>query len=107
MEKVDAALRYAAKGWPVFPCRGKIPLTPHGFHDASTDAATIEARWRENPDALISVATGRAGRVVVLDIDVKHAGPNGWDALEEIGALPLLDTPMASTPSPNAAKYSG
>ena len=99
MEKVDAALRYAARGWPVFPCRGKIPLTPHGFHDASTDAATIEAWWRENPDALISVATGRASRVVVLDIDVKHAGPNGWDALEEIGALPLPDTPMASTPS--------
>ena len=99
MEKVDAAIRYAARGWPVFPSRGKIPLTPHGFHDASADAATIEAWWRENPDALISVATGRASRVVVLDIDVKHAGPNGWDALEEIGALPLPDTPMASTPS--------
>ncbi len=98
MEKVDAALRYAARGWAVFPCCGKIPLTAHGFHDASTDTATIEAWWRENPDALISVATGRASRVVVLDIDVKHAGPNGWDALEEIGAL-LPDTPMASTPS--------
>ena len=58
MTTLDAALRYAARGWPVFPCRGKIPLTPHGFHDASTDAATIEAWWRENPDALISVATG-------------------------------------------------
>jgi hypothetical protein len=34
----------------------------------------------------------------VLDIDVKHAGPNGWDALEELGAL-IPDTPMASTPS--------
>ena len=98
MTPLDAALRYAARGWPVFPCHGKIPLTPHGFHDASTDTATIEAWWRENPDALISVATGRASRVIVLDIDVGHAGPNGWDALEEIGA-PLPDTPMASTPS--------
>ena len=98
MKQLDAALRYAARGWPVFPCRGKIPLTAHGFRDASMDAATIEAWWRENPDALISVATGRASGVVVLDIDVKHAGPNGWDALEEIGA-PLPDTPMASTPS--------
>jgi len=95
----DAALRYAAKGWRVFPSRGKIPLTEHGFQNASTDAATIEAWWRKHPDALISVATGRESRVVVLDIDVKHAGPNGWDALGEIGALPLLDTPMSMTPS--------
>ena len=49
MTPLDAALRYAAKGWPVFPCHGKIPLTPHGFHDASTDAATIEAWWRKIP----------------------------------------------------------
>ena len=37
----------------------------------------------KHPDALISVATGRASGVVVLDIDVKHAGPNGWDALDD------------------------
>jgi hypothetical protein len=99
MTPLDAALWYAAKGWPVFPCRGKIPLTPHGFRDASTDAATIEAWWRKHPDALISVATGRESRVVVLDVDVKQPGPNGWDALEELGVLPLVDTPMSMTPS--------
>ena len=99
MTPLDAALRYAAKGWPVFPCRGKIPLTAHGFHDASTHAATVEAWWRHNPDALISVATGCASRVVVLDVDVKQRGPNGWDALEKLGVLPLVDTPMSMTPS--------
>jgi hypothetical protein len=99
MTPLDAALRYAAKGWPIFPCCGKIPLTPHGFHDASTDAATIEAWWRKHPDALISVATGRESRVVVLDVDVNQPGPNGWDALEELGVLPLVDTPMSMTPS--------
>jgi putative DNA primase/helicase len=99
MTSLDAALRYAAKGWPVFPCRGKIPLTPHGFHDASMDAATIEAWWRKHPDALISVATGRESRVVVLDVDVKQPGQNGWDALEELGVLPLVDAPMSMTPS--------
>jgi len=99
MTPLDAALRYVAKGWPVFPCRGKMPLTPHGFHDASTDAATIEAWWRKHPDAVISVATGRESRVAVLDVDVKQPGPNGWDALEELGVLPLVDTPMSMTPS--------
>ena len=30
---VDAALRYAELGYPVFPCvpGGKVPITPHGF----------------------------------------------------------------------------
>jgi hypothetical protein len=100
MTPLDAALRYAALfNWRVFPCNGKIPLTERGFHDASTDPATIEAWWGRYPGAMISVATGRASGVAVLDIDVKHAGANGWNALEELGALPLTDTPMASTPS--------
>jgi hypothetical protein len=100
MTPLDAALRYAALlNWRVFPCTGKIPLTDRGFHDASTDPATIEAWWGRYPGALISVATGRASGVIVLDIDVKHAGPNGWHGLEDLGALPLADTPIASTPS--------
>ena len=80
MSPLDAALRYAAIGWPVFPCRGKLPLTPYRFQNASTDAATIKAWWRKHPDALISVATGRESRVVVLDVDVKQRGPNGCDS---------------------------
>ena len=28
-----AALQYASRGWRVFPCKGKIPLTPDGQVD--------------------------------------------------------------------------
>ncbi len=94
----EAALRYARRGLPIFPCRGKVPLTSRGFKDATTDRSQIEAWWKEHPDALISVATGRISGVVVLDIDVTGSGKNGFDSLEELGEL-IPDTPIAHTPS--------
>ena len=57
-----AALAYAAKGWPVFPCISNaqgLPLEPNkrkapacdGFKDATTDIDQINAWWSENPDS--------------------------------------------------------
>ena len=66
-----AALQLAEEyGVPVFPCRpDKRPYTAHGFQDASTNLEAIEDWWRQWPDALIGVPTGRASRIVVVDVD--------------------------------------
>ena len=80
--KGKSAMYYADQGFPVFPCKPgrKDPLTTHGFHDASTNAAQIERWWNANPEANVAIPT--AG-LVVIDVD----GPaNEWPndrALEE------------------------
>jgi Bifunctional DNA primase/polymerase, N-terminal/Primase C terminal 1 (PriCT-1)/DeoR-like helix-turn-helix domain len=73
---LETALGYAGRGLPVFPCRarGKVPLTEHGFQDASTDTATVLAWWTQWPEANIGLATGAASGLVVLDVDVQHGG---------------------------------
>lgn len=60
---LDAALDYAARSWPVFPCepRGKRPLgrlVPHGLKEATTDPAVINGWWAKEPEANIGLRTG-------------------------------------------------
>ncbi len=71
---VAAALRYAELGYSVFPCipGDKVPLTPRGFKDATTDVAQIEAWWEKHPEANIGIPT--AG-LLVVDVD---GGDNLW-----------------------------
>ena len=73
---LSAALRYAARGWAVFPCqpRGKAPATAHGVHDATCDPAQIRRWWTRLPEANIGLACGPSG-LVVMDLD-------GGDGLE-------------------------
>lgn len=94
-----AALRLAAYGWPVFPCRpgSKEPATAHGFRDATTDPEWIRAWWRRDPSANIGIPTGAPGPDV-LDVDVKPGG-DGYGALERLkrtglcaGALAMVAT---------------
>ena len=100
-----AALRYAASGWPVFPCRPdgtpepdwKAPLTAHGFRDATADQAVVQAWWSRWPDANVALATGEPGPDV-LDVDIKPGG-DGFAALRALrdagvlaGALALVRT---------------
>jgi hypothetical protein len=42
---------HAAHGMAILPCAGKVPLTPHGLLDASTDPVQVARWWRAHPDA--------------------------------------------------------
>ena len=86
-----AALAYARRGIPVFPCepRGKAPLTYSGFWDATTDPRRIEAWWRRWPGANVGVPTGGRSGLLVLDVDPRDGGPESLAELErEGGSLP-------------------
>lgn len=111
-----AAMAYATQfGWRVFPLHsvdasgctcgaatctgtkpGKHPRTPRGCLDATTDADQIRAWWSQWPDANVGVATG--GGLVVVDIDPRHGGDEGFDDLtQRLGKIP--DTVEALTGS--------
>jgi len=85
-EVAQAALDYAHRGWPVFPCdpATKRPLLARnrdadgkpipgtgGVSKASTDAAQVAAWWAKWPRAMIGLAVGRAG-LLVVDFDPRR-----------------------------------
>ena len=98
----------ATRDIPVFPCTpgGKQPLTSHGFHDASTDLATVRSWWQRWPDANIGMPTGAASGVDVVDIDV-HSGDNGFAAFERARSASLTDgwAWLVRTPSGGVHAY--
>lgn len=79
----EAALEFAQAGVPVFPCVpfGKRPLTPNGFHAATTVEGVIARWWQQWPDANIGMPTGQATGVEVVDIDVRESG-SGFAAFQ-------------------------
>ena len=88
---IEYALRYAALGWAVFPCRpnDKVPATPHGCLDATTDPDQIRAWWSEAPNCNIGLACGEPSGAVALDLDARSGGTEFWAAaLDDNGPLP-------------------
>ena len=86
------ALGYASRSWPVLPvvAGAKVPITEHGFKDASTDPDQLRQWWHEHPDANIGIATGVASGLVVVDIDTE-AGAETWEGLQrQHGAIDTL-----------------
>ena len=87
---LEAALAYAANGFPVFPLHwptevgcscekatctnvGKHPLTRHGFMDATTDKEQIKSWLEAWPSANIGMPTGKASGFAVVDCDAEAA----------------------------------
>jgi putative DNA primase/helicase len=108
----DAALTYAARGWPVLPlhtptanagcsCRrdcshpGKHPRVRSGKDHAagSTDPRQITKWWRKWPDANVGIVTGAPSGLVVLDCDPRNGGDESLKAWRLAhGDLPVTPT---------------
>jgi Bifunctional DNA primase/polymerase, N-terminal/Primase C terminal 1 (PriCT-1) len=90
---LSAALKLAATGMAVFPCRvrDKRPATANGFKDASRDHEQIRAWWQSEPNFNIGIATGTMSSIFVVDVD----DDGGEHELCKLGVLP--DTVEAIT----------
>jgi hypothetical protein len=109
-DKANAALDYAARGWPVIPLHSwtskgctcgredcsspaKHPRTLHGLKDSSVDPVQLVAWWKRWPDTNIGLLTGVA--FDVIDID----GEEGMVAIN--AAAPWYGEPWDGGPTDN------
>jgi hypothetical protein len=65
----ESLLPFLARGLALFPVRGKVPLTPNGFKDASTDPVQLLDWYHRFPGCGWAAPTGAANGFDVLDAD--------------------------------------
>jgi putative DNA primase/helicase len=105
-DRLGAALKYAGRGWHVFPLYGsrghvctcgrpscsspgKHPRLSGGFKEATTDPEQVRAWWARWPEANIGVRTGVESGIVVVDVDPDSGGEKSLRRLEDLyGVLP-------------------
>lgn len=79
---LTSALRYARRGWAVFPLQGKRPFPgTHGHTDATTDRAAIRHWWNLWPTANVGIACNSTRGPIIVDLD----GPSGRRFIEGLG----------------------
>jgi hypothetical protein len=93
MASVSEEVRdYMARGWSIIPIRvgDKRPLVRwEEFQRRRPGEAETRGWFRAWPDAGIGIVTGTVSGLVVLDVDVRHAGDVALEQLErEHGRLP-------------------
>lgn len=83
---LKAALWYADQGFYLIPLkpRGKSPVTPNGYKNASKDPEQIKEWWRKYTNANIGLLTGKINDFIVFDIDGEYP--------EEFPKIPVTPT---------------
>ena len=97
----NAAIRYAEKGWRVFPLISNIkkPLIKGWPNQATTNSKQIQQWWTNNPNVNIGIVTGPSSGILVIDIDVKNNIDGMHSFIELCGDHGIPDTRMARSPS--------
>lgn len=96
----------ASAGVPVFPCvpGQKRPLTPRGFHDATTDLAQITQWWTRWPEANLGLPTGAVSGVVVVDVDVREQ-VDGRESMRRALDAGRVGMPVFTVVSPSGGRH--